>query len=106
MADKKKSSPKTNTMADYAQAPAPATASRSAKPGGKKVLTSVRIEVAKNGFSVSCSYSGPNGEYLSLGPTEQKPMVFNRAADALEHVEELMGVEERDDAKKAKKTAA
>lgn len=81
---KRKSKTRRGSMAGFSQVSAPSTATNApAKGRSAKVLESIRIEVAANGFTVSCSHSG--GDYPEPYRSP-KPMVFDTVEATLAHV--------------------
>lgn len=76
------------TMSDYDGPMAmPAQSVSGSVKRGKPVLDSVRIEKAKNGFTLNKSYSGTHGEYYPSG----KPEVFTDVDSLLTAVTKCLG---------------
>lgn len=76
------------TMSDYdgpMVAQAPSVSGRVKR--GKTTLSSVRVERAKNGYTVSKSYEGPHGEYVPSGKSE----VYTDAESMIASLKQSLG---------------
>lgn len=90
-------SAKNATTSGYGLGAPPAISKTRGTAKGKKSLTSIRIEVAKNGYTVQCEYytppsSGKSDSYVPYDAPERKPMVFETPQAVTAYVSKELGV--------------